>query len=234
MSDIISTKIQDSLAKIDAHIEIGISLDEQYKQAKAILKKSLIQSVVDSASEMEEGELKDYISFLYWHNRENISSKILADIVGIHYLKLKTWINPATCLVRCRDCNQYFEHTLTSRADLDKCETTGESICEDCQDRRRQDNVSYEHYLASQRREIERLRSLPYSEYLKTEHWQEVRKAALKRARYRCQICNAADATLNVHHRTYEHRGEEYAADVVVLCENCHAVFHLNGKLSKE
>jgi hypothetical protein len=234
MSDNITPKIQDALTQISAQVDVGLSLDQQYKQAKALLKQALIQSIKDAISDMTNEEIITYISFLYWHNRDDVGSKILAGIVGITHHQLRSWVEPATYLVRCRDCNQYFEHLLTSRADLDDCESTGLGICETCQNRRRQNDVSYEHYLASQRREVERLRSLPYSEYLKSEHWQEVRKSALKRARYRCQVCNKADSILNVHHRTYEHRGEEYAADVVVLCEDCHTVFHLNGKLSRE
>lgn len=234
MSGNITPKIQEALTQVGGHIEIGLSLDAQYKQAKELLKHSLIQGVVNACSEMESDEIKTYISFLYWHHRADISSKILADIVGVHYLKLKSWVDPATILVRCRDCNQYFEYTLKSRADLDDCEKSGLSICDECQGLRKQNNISYEIYLKTRQKEIERLRALPYAEYLQSEHWQDIRKAALKRSRYRCQVCNTSERTLNVHHRTYEHRGEEYAADVIVLCENCHEIFHLNGKLSKE
>jgi hypothetical protein len=31
---------------------------------------------------------------------------------------------------------------------------------------------------------------------------------------------------LNVHHRDYSRRGEERAADVIVLCHTCHETFH--------
>lgn len=69
------------------------------------------------------------------------------------------------------------------------------------------------------------LRQLPYQEYLRTDHWQGVRKNALKDADYRCQICNAS-TTLHVHHRTYERRGEEVPSDVIALCAECHKHFH--------
>lgn len=84
--------------------------------------------------------------------------------------------------------------------------------------------------LESRCKEIERLRSMPYKDYLKTEHWQTVREAALERAEHRCQACN--DATkLHVHHRTYERRGEENPTDVVALCADCHRVFHEHRKV---
>lgn len=72
------------------------------------------------------------------------------------------------------------------------------------------------------------LRAMPYEEYLQTAHWRSIRDAALERAEGRCQICNG-DTNLDVHHRTYERRGSERNADVVVLCRQCHALFH--GKL---
>lgn len=77
------------------------------------------------------------------------------------------------------------------------------------------------------------LKTMPYAEYLKTGHWQEVRKAALERADHRCQLCNATE-NLNVHHRTYERRGAERDSDVTVLCKPCHERFHgvTNGRVT--
>lgn len=69
------------------------------------------------------------------------------------------------------------------------------------------------------------LRSMPYADYLKTEHWKRKRKAALHAALHRCQLCNGK-GPLNVHHRTYERRGEELPNDLIALCEPCHRKFH--------
>ena len=65
----------------------------------------------------------------------------------------------------------------------------------------------------------------PYHEYLQSEHWQSIRKAALKAADNRCQLCYS-DLRLEVHHRTYERRGCELLSDLTVLCHRCHAQFH--------
>lgn len=75
------------------------------------------------------------------------------------------------------------------------------------------------------------LRSMPYKDYLQTDHWRGLRKRALDRAKHRCQVCNQS-ARLEVHHRTYKNRGAESLADLVVLCERCHETFHGNGALS--
>jgi 5-methylcytosine-specific restriction endonuclease McrA len=72
---------------------------------------------------------------------------------------------------------------------------------------------------------LNKLKHIPYTEYLKTEHWKGVRKKALYKAHYKCEVCNSTEE-LNVHHKTYEHRGEEPPEDLIVLCHHCHAKFH--------
>jgi 5-methylcytosine-specific restriction endonuclease McrA len=67
--------------------------------------------------------------------------------------------------------------------------------------------------------------TMPYEDYLKTPEWNKIRLRALKRVKYRCQVCNKKDV-LNVHHRTYERRGHEKIVDLVVLCKDCHKLFH--------
>ena len=70
------------------------------------------------------------------------------------------------------------------------------------------------------------LREMPYPQYLLTDHWQALRVGALKRAGFRCQVCNVTGVVLNVHHRTYERLGQERDDDLTVLCRGCHALFH--------
>lgn len=73
--------------------------------------------------------------------------------------------------------------------------------------------------------DINKLKTMPYEKYLQTEHWKATRKKALKKANYKCEVCNSIEE-LNVHHKTYEHRGEEPPEDLIVLCHHCHAKFH--------
>jgi hypothetical protein len=70
-----------------------------------------------------------------------------------------------------------------------------------------------------------------YKEYLKSDHWQTQRKLALRNADYRCQVCNSGNKQLDVHHRTYERLGSEIPADLIVLCNDCHTLFHKNNRL---
>lgn len=80
--------------------------------------------------------------------------------------------------------------------------------------------------------EVVKLRAMPYRLYLRTEHWQRIRKDVLQRAQYRCQVCNAS-GLVDVHHRSYEHKGQERYSDVIVLCRKCHELFHTTGKLAE-
>ena len=69
-----------------------------------------------------------------------------------------------------------------------------------------------------------------YSEYLLTDHWNEVRKERLKIDRYRCQFCGCEGTSANplvVHHFTYRNLGhEDVWRDLVTVCSCCHAGIH--------
>lgn len=67
---------------------------------------------------------------------------------------------------------------------------------------------------------------MEYKEYLKTDRWHKVRKEAVINAKGRCQLCNAKHTQLNVHHRSYDCLWHEKPSDVIVLCRECHSLFH--------
>ena len=71
------------------------------------------------------------------------------------------------------------------------------------------------------------LREMPYREYLKTQHWDDVRRASLALFHYRCGIC-LQSKPLDVHHvdTTYESRGRETPKDTMPLCRKCHGMQH--------
>ncbi len=95
----------------------------------------------------------------------------------------------------------------------------------------------YQEILAKGKRDeyqqrLEQLSTMPYLDYLRTPEWQERRKRILQRDSYHCQVCFSTEH-LNVHHRTYERRGNENDGDLTTLCQGCHQVFHENGRLVK-
>lgn len=72
---------------------------------------------------------------------------------------------------------------------------------------------------------------MKYHDYLKSPEWAAKRQWALERAGHHCQVCRAGD-DLDVHHNTYETLGREEPGDLVVLCRECHGLFH--GKESTD
>lgn len=87
------------------------------------------------------------------------------------------------------------------------------------------DRIERENLQRQQEARRKHLRSMPYDEYLRTDHWQNKRASALEDAGYRCQICYS-ERNLHVHHRTYKRRGHELPEDLTVLCSECHQHFH--------
>lgn len=69
------------------------------------------------------------------------------------------------------------------------------------------------------------LHDMPYEVYLQSDHWQRLRRQKIEEAGGRCQACNASEE-LQAHHRSYADRGAEKPADLIVLCDGCHGVFH--------
>jgi hypothetical protein len=70
------------------------------------------------------------------------------------------------------------------------------------------------------------LSRLPYSEYLRTPHWQAIRTRVLQRADGICKRCHVMGRRLDVHHLTYDRLGREREWDLRVLCDACHAAEH--------
>lgn len=66
-----------------------------------------------------------------------------------------------------------------------------------------------------------------YHEYLKSYQWKTIRETVKNRDGYRCRVCNSG-LNLTVHHRSYEHIGNEkrHMSDLITLCDRCHATFH--------
>jgi hypothetical protein len=69
-----------------------------------------------------------------------------------------------------------------------------------------------------------------YRAYLRSDAWKERRSRAVERAGGRCAVCNAR-GPLEVHHRRYDRVGRELPEDLLVLCRDCHDVFHTHRRL---
>lgn len=68
-----------------------------------------------------------------------------------------------------------------------------------------------------------------YWELLRDPRWQRRRLEIMENANFACQTCQAADKTLNVHHRLYRKGAMpwDYSdVELVCLCEDCHEIEH--------
>mgnify|MGYP003576213850 FL=1 len=77
---------------------------------------------------------------------------------------------------------------------------------------------------------VDRLKSMPYDDYLQSDEWRARREQIVARDGHACRVCGS-NGQLHVHHRSYERRGDEADADLITLCAKCHELFHQNGKL---
>ena len=68
--------------------------------------------------------------------------------------------------------------------------------------------------------------NIDYDAYLNSDAWKARRKVALGKAAYKCQLCGNKKQQLDIHHNTYERLGNERDEDLIVLCHDCHTVFH--------
>ncbi len=64
-----------------------------------------------------------------------------------------------------------------------------------------------------------------YQEYLASPEWASVRGRVMVRAREVCEGCGLTPARV-VHHKTYDHIGDELLFELVALCRGCHDRAH--------
>ena len=72
-----------------------------------------------------------------------------------------------------------------------------------------------------------------YNDYLRSEHWQDVKKR-YRQSRYPwvCFCCGASDRPLDLHHRSYKRLGQERLMDLLPLCRECHDAVHVRVRSS--
>lgn len=203
---------------------------QRIRDAKAsiTLEKERLSDVVKAlAGRIESRDLLiDAAAFLYWEVPEIAVESIAWAVTDTPFAHKLLAVIPKRGKTECRGCGgTIWRNSRSARA---------EEYCPICVESR--NNANRAHWeLQALHEECRRgeLRDMPYREYLRSPEWQETRAARLKAARFSCQVCNTSRARLNVHHRTYERRGHELASDLIVLCEDCHRLFHEQGKLAK-
>lgn len=197
--------------------------------------------------------LGELANVMYWWYDGLVNSSTVTQHFSIHTGRIKgSVIQPAAVTVMCSGCGIEHDTIVASRTQFKDLQNNKAykqiqipgnhttyvnlDLCDACVEKRKTSHVESEkHWQAKQvedQKRVEELRTMPYQEYLKTEHWKSMRLRMLKRANHKCQICNSGNRQLHVHHRTYANRGNEQYGDLIVLCHICHETFHTYGELS--
>lgn len=69
------------------------------------------------------------------------------------------------------------------------------------------------------------LKTMKHKFYLMTKEW-KLKREILIRIFNKCQLCGKQADIYNVHHNVYENKPCENIADLLVLCEYCHHLYH--------
>lgn len=229
------------------HIDLRRLAIQDAEEKIRRLKKEMSSMTIDIIlNEDNPDDKQDLANILYWEFEDYIPAKAIAVGCGCNHIShiLKSVISPYEVIMSCSDCKKDYAHKYTSRSSkvggtyplCPSCNTTREKRLDRLHRRIQRDMRDAENETSSFQMQvgIQGLRSMPYKEYLQTDHWKNTRKKAQERANYRCQLCNTKKQTLHVHHRTYERRGQEYASDLIVLCANCHETFHNHSELDND
>lgn len=207
------------------------------------LKRNLHGMPSKIASQIHEKEARvEAARYLYWIIQELPSKEIAKAFFNTHDHGLKEIIGSAKGTISCDRCKQFIKfksrtHLKTSIDAVRKLVKHPEGytvLCEPCWQEMHVIRIEdYERYSRMRSVRLNELKIMPYSAYLQTPEWKARRQRHLKSSGYRCQVCNSPDQPIDVHHRTYERRGEEQFKDLIALCRSCHELFHKESKLAE-
>jgi hypothetical protein len=149
---------------------------------------------------------------IYWDDDVKISK----------YKNLKAQcvkVKPRIFIKKCK-CGNEIEIECTT-----KSQQKSGIECENCINKRKLKLIENEKEKLKKIEELKKIKTIPYNEYLQTEHWKNKSYKCKQLAGFKCQKCNS-NKNLQVHHLTYERRGEEQTTDLMCLCDICHKKEH--------
>lgn len=218
----------ESIIRYEAEIQ---GLKEKIKQEKETMNevsRCVIQKISSSP------EIADIVvAYLYWG-----FPGVQRDAIDQRGMALRQDIMPISFPVEdtCSECQTEYiiTHKFKTRSDAQMqigiikrdIKRGRKFICTECREKLHAQRAAErdEENRAKQER-LAKLKTMPYQDYLQTPEWADTRRRALGRARFKCELCHSG-SRLQVHHKTYERRGEEDNKDLIVLCRDCHAKFH--------
>jgi 5-methylcytosine-specific restriction endonuclease McrA len=180
-------------------------------------------------SELDDVDILLLGKHLYW--TVDTDEIYAARVLDVHPSKITSIIGPTSVWKICSECGCRIEFSVWSRQERDAKTEQEFVLCPECSEQIKEhsNSITGKAWAEFKKRGEaweKHVRSIPYSEYLKTDHWQELRKHKLRNAYFVCELCGASDRILHVHHKTYESLGNEALGDLIVLCEDCHGRYH--------
>lgn len=226
-------RILDKIAQLQSNIhEVEARTKEWVSQAKDEID-SMVREAIKVTTTPDE---RHHVArVLYWDFGK---CAIAASALNLKAYEMVEYVGTWTMERQCSKCRQFIVVEFRSMSEFRNRLDDDRYICPVCITEKHNQWAAESRAVAEQRAEqaarytayVQQLKTMPYVDYLYTEHWQNTRQKALARAGFRCQACNR-EKHLHVHHRTYERRGEELPEDLTVLCAPCHKTFHENRKV---
>ncbi len=235
-------------------LEFLNATDEQIRQLQEQQKQRKADMIVELSQKLKQVPLEQanvVASNAYWADPKLADAVRKAYLSGTNRgfvpLSMPTEIACERCgnLITATSWTNYKD--IVSRAEHREKEAAyrwGEQLCLSCAEAKRakrdEESAAYfdcweEECEAAEREREQReaeLQQMSGDEYFQTEHWQLLAQAVVKKAGYRCQLCNTG-GILNVHLHTQEVRGRESLADLVVLCQQCSGSYQLIEEIRK-
>lgn len=217
----------------------GIFLEMELLKGQVLLiKDNLAEQIAKDLQRLPFKDIHSTLSKLYWISKElawivRTARKLIA-LPGPFYPSPQEFEFPCqSCrtpsIIQVKSWKEYEDVWPYTPSGKSKKNHWKKPLCDSCkienvESERRKDKEYHEHR-KQQSEYLECLRTMPYKDYLQTDHWKQTRLKSLRRSNFRCQLCNK-EGRLNVHHRTYENLGWEFPSDLITLCEACHAKHH--------
>jgi hypothetical protein len=219
---------------ISETVAIFLDLESETDSFKEKLQEELEEYFSSSNQEQLTQQQKESINYLYWEEVLSLNELVKYTKLGIHILQKtiekEIESNCLTCERKITikiDSIDYFQN-LRQKIDRNGFDNQDELMLqhfckEPCRDEAKNE---FENEKIIKTIKIQELKSLPYKDYLMTDHWESLKHEALHLANNSCALCLSNNRQLHVHHKTYKNRGQETQNDLIVLCKDCHKKFH--------
>jgi hypothetical protein len=175
---------------------------------------------------------------IYWH-AQDVPTEWIADAFGRNVYEVVHIAGKSESELSCIGCGKPL--VVASRDELKRLQREqrnrdrgreqgppGTLLCWSCWKTRCDElDAAREQNRRTHSAHLDRLRSLPYAEYLKTPEWRDRRNTHLEEVDNRCQVCGLAGngQGLSVRHRSRKNLGDEVWDDLIALCDKCDALF---------